>query len=345
MSASAGSLYHRGNRAKHLNPATRKSDERRRSDERRAAILLRMIAAVFDRGRRETWFFATLAVLLVLLRSAVFLIWEHIDFDSDQAVVGLMAKHLSEFRAFPLFFYGQNYMLGVQAWIIAPFFWIARPSVAVLKTPLVILNALAAVLLIRGISTKLQLRPAIAFVAALPFIVPTPAVAGSLLQTLGASGVEPILYVLFLWMLQSWPFAFGAMLAFGALHREFTMYALPAFVVIHAADRSLWSAAAPRWAMRMAAGFGLVWLVIDDAKLHLDGNSLALQAQMLSRDGCFEPSEYMRRIAYMFQVSLPVLSGGKTMVLSQYATRSSAVVGSALIGWVAASAMLLMAEP
>ena len=62
-----------------------------------------------------------LAVLLVLVRSVVFLVWGHIDFDSDQAIVGLMAKHLSEFRAFPLFFYGQNYMLGVQAWITAPF--------------------------------------------------------------------------------------------------------------------------------------------------------------------------------------------------------------------------------
>ena len=31
-------------------------------------------------------------------------------FDSDQAIVGLMAKHLSELRAFPVFFYGQTYM-------------------------------------------------------------------------------------------------------------------------------------------------------------------------------------------------------------------------------------------
>lgn len=31
-------------------------------------------------------------------------------------------------------------MLGVQSWIIAPFFWVARLSIAVLKTPLVLLN-------------------------------------------------------------------------------------------------------------------------------------------------------------------------------------------------------------
>ena len=89
-----------------------------------------MIAAIFDRGRRETWFFTTLAVLLVLLRAAVFVFRGYVDFNSDQAIVGLMAKHLSEFRTFPLFYYGQNYMLGVQSWIVAPFFWIARPSIA-----------------------------------------------------------------------------------------------------------------------------------------------------------------------------------------------------------------------
>src|SRR5688572_23544529 len=155
---------------------------------------------VLDGGPRETWVFSVLAAVLVILRSAAFLLWGHIDFDSDQAIVGLMAKHLSELRTFPLFFYGQNYMLGVQSWVIAPFFWIARPSIAVLKTPLVILNIAAALLLMRGISRRLGLRPALGFVAALPFIVPTPVVGSRFLQTLGTSGVEPLLYVLFLWM-------------------------------------------------------------------------------------------------------------------------------------------------
>ena len=87
----------------------------------------------------------------------------------------------------------------------------------------------------RGVSSRLALRPAIGFVAALPFIMPTPVVAGSFLQTLGSSGVEPLLYMLFLWMLRARPFAFGALLAFGFLHREFTMYAVPALVLVELA--------------------------------------------------------------------------------------------------------------
>jgi len=51
-----------------------------------------------------------------------------------------MAKHLSEFRAFPLFFYGQHCMPGVESWIAVPFFWVGGPTVAMLRLPLVIIN-------------------------------------------------------------------------------------------------------------------------------------------------------------------------------------------------------------
>ena len=54
------------------------------------------------------------------------LVFGEINFDSDQAIVGLMAKHLSELQTFPLYFYGQGYMLGVEAWIAAPFFLVGR---------------------------------------------------------------------------------------------------------------------------------------------------------------------------------------------------------------------------
>jgi hypothetical protein len=47
------------------------------------------------------------AAALVLARGLVFVIYPNAYFDSDQAVFGLMARHLAEGRAFPLFFYGQ----------------------------------------------------------------------------------------------------------------------------------------------------------------------------------------------------------------------------------------------
>ena len=176
----------------------------------------------------DVWRFATLAVALVLFRSIVPIWYEGFDFDSDQAIVGLMAKHLAEARTFPLFFYGQNYMLGVQAWLAAPLFLvIGRSSVFLLRLPLVAINCAVAVLLIAGLVKNVKIRPGLAFVAALPFIMPTPIAGSRLLQTLGAS-VEPFLYVLVLWALRRRPFLFGAVLGVGFLHREFTIFAVPA---------------------------------------------------------------------------------------------------------------------
>ena len=55
------------------------------------------------------------AAAIVLLRTLVYLRFERLAFNSDQAIVGLMAKHLSEGRAFPLFFYGQTLAASAPA--------------------------------------------------------------------------------------------------------------------------------------------------------------------------------------------------------------------------------------
>src|SRR5260221_942457 len=104
-----------------------------------------------------------IAVALVLLRAVVPTAYEGFYFDSDQAIIGLMAKHLSGFERFPLFYDGLNYILGVEAWIIAPFFWIARPTVAVMRVPLVALNAFVAVWLIAAFRRRVGLRPFLGF--------------------------------------------------------------------------------------------------------------------------------------------------------------------------------------
>ena len=89
---------------------------------------------------------------LVILRSAVFVFWPAAHFDSDQAVTGLMAKHLAELRAFPIFWYGQTYMLGVEAWAAAPLMALAGASVTALKLPLLAMNIVIALLLFRGLT-------------------------------------------------------------------------------------------------------------------------------------------------------------------------------------------------
>lgn len=301
-----------------------------------------MIRSILDSGRREARFFMTLAVLLVLVRAATFALVEGIVFDSDEALYGLMAKHLSEFRTFPLFSYGENYQLAVEAWITAPFFWIFRPSVAVMKLPLVILNAAVALTLMRTISATVGLRPALAFLAVLPFILPTPVLAGSLMESSG-SATEPLLYVTLLWVIRCRPFAFGALLMFGFLHREFTFYAVPALVLVEAGERSWWTAASAKRAAWAAAGAALVWLVVDDLKLHLVGSSAIEEATMLGIHTCWRPAEWPAQIRYLFSAVLPVFAGSSTMPLRDFSMRSLAVTGGfTLVGWVVGGLMVLM---
>ena len=163
----------------------------------------------------------------------MFSIWEQAGFDSDQAVIGLMAKHLSELRAFPVFMYGQTYILGVEAWMAAPVFRIAGPSVLALKLPLIVINIIVGVLLILLLEREVKLRPALGLVAALFFILPPPGTAATLVDASGGN-LEPFLYVLLLWLTRRRPLAFGAILAFGFLHRSFTIYGLGAILLIDA---------------------------------------------------------------------------------------------------------------
>src|SRR5215212_7939357 len=90
--------------------------------------------------RRECWTAVAIVTAVVLFRSAIFVFWERAHFDADQAITGLMAKHLAEGRAFPVFWYGQSYMLAVESWVAAPLFIVAGASAPALKLPLLFVN-------------------------------------------------------------------------------------------------------------------------------------------------------------------------------------------------------------
>lgn len=205
---------------------------------------------------------ATVVLAAILLRTIVFLWWEQASFDADQAVTGLMAKHLVEGRAFPLFFYGQNYLLAVQAWLAAPFFAVLGPTVFALKLPLAILNAVTAALLVRTLTRDVGLGPRDALLAAAFFVLAPPGTSGQLMSALGVS-VEPFLYIVLIWWLRERPLWQGLVLGLGFLHREFTAYGFAAYVAVAVVDRSLFTRArALKVVMALlaaAAVWGAVW--------------------------------------------------------------------------------------
>lgn len=267
------------------------------------------------------------AAALVLARSAVFLIWEQSAFDSDQAIFGLMARHLLEGRAFPVFIYGDNYMLALQAWLAAPLFAIFGPSVAILKTPVVLVNIATAMLLVWILVRDAKLSPAIAFVAAVFYILLPPVMAKLLVET-GGGNPEPFLYVLILWLLRGRPLAFGVVFAIGFIHREFTAYGVAAIVAISIlADRSL-TAERFRAVAIAAAGYFVVSQTVRTAFLFSSpfgpGSTVAAITgpSALGSRYCFAPQTIPSSMVQLFTNFMGVSFGATQYPMLDFGVRS-----------------------
>lgn len=232
-------------------------------------------------SERREWAIALAAAwLLVLVRSLVLVVYEQSYFDSDQAVVGLMAKHLAEGRAFPLFFYGQAYMLGVESWVAAPFLWFGGPSVASLRTAMVALNLAAVTLVMGGLWKGAGLRPRHAFVAALFFAIAPPFTSALLLDAQGGS-IEPFIYITLLWWLRHRPAWFGAVLGLGFLNREFTLYAVPVIAAGQLVTGQWWRRETMRAWLVAAVMFFAVWEGVNALKPYADLMGPGTRGQLL----------------------------------------------------------------
>ena len=207
------------------------------------------------------------AAALVLLRAFVYLRFEQLQFDSDQAIIGLMAEHLVKGRAFPLFFYGQTYLLGVEAWAAAPFVLIGGPTVLALRLSILTWNLAAALLLVKALQ-DMRLPAWTALVPALFFIAAPPSIAAALMTAQGAI-IEPFVYVTVLWFLRDRPLWFGAVLALGTRNREFTFYAVPALLVVEGLTGKLRAARLREWLLA-AVAFLVVWESVEALKPYAD---------------------------------------------------------------------------
>jgi hypothetical protein len=245
------------------------------------------------------WIFPLLAAAVVA-RSAVFVFWPAAHFDSDQAITGLMAKHLAELRAFPVFWYGQTYMLAVEAWLAAPLMAVAGPTVTALKLPLLATNIAIVWMLLRGLTRDAGLAPAPAAFATLFFVLASPITTAHFLTANGGN-VEPCFYVLLLWTVRHRPVWMGLVLGVGFLNREFTIYGAAALILMDLRARALFRRTAIR---RYAVAFGIaasVWVAsqflrqfssaagpdttVADLHSRLAGNNLLQVAQRLCLDG------------------------------------------------------------
>lgn len=63
-----------------------------------------------------------LLVILAAIPRLLLLISSNAGIESDEAIVGLMAKHISEGKEIPIFYYGQPYMGSLEAILVAPLY-------------------------------------------------------------------------------------------------------------------------------------------------------------------------------------------------------------------------------
>ncbi len=261
--------------------------------------------------------FGVLAALAIA-RGVIFMM-PGVRFDADQAVVGLMAKHISEGRAFPVYFYGQSYLLAVEAYLAAPVMWLLGPTEVALKLPLVAMNVGAALLLAAIAHRDLGLRPWLAGVCALPLALPPIVVGTRLMEAMGGNAELP-LYALLLWVVRARPWTFAVVAAAAFSHRELVAYCIVALLALEAIRGVLWTPAAlQRWTLALVA-LAAARAAIDAVRpfgamfgpgtVARAGNFDISSSGAIGTQLCADPSRWASRFEILTSNHLPLLVGG-----------------------------------
>jgi hypothetical protein len=310
-------------------------------------------------SRAQKWGLAiTLCVALVFVRAWFFIAYEESYFDSDQAVIGLMAKHLADGRAWPLFFYGQEYMLAVEAWVAAPFIKLFGTSVASLRLALVAMNIAAGLLLLWLLVRDAGLGIGAAAAAASLFWI-APIATGSELVDAQGGNIEPFVWILLAWVLRRRPLALGICLGVGFLNREFSIYAAPMLVLLDLIERRRQLRPLILDWLSTAVAFLIVFTGVQLLKPHADllgPGSAGVAVEMSGQDNFalllqrvhWNPSEIGGRLSQLIVEYIPTLLGFQDFNPSIVAIGTDVRAGSHIVTpavvllMVAATTLLLL---
>lgn len=262
---------------------------------------------------------------LTIFRSLPFLLFEDSHFDSDQAIFGLMAKHLSEFEAFPFFMYGQKYLLALSSYFAAPLFLVFGPSVMALKFPLFVLNVLiAGGLFLLGIK-EMKLKPFQAAIGTLFFVLPAPLVSSRLLEAAGGN-IEPFLFILLIWFFRNHARAFGVFSGIGFLNRPFILYGWLSLICL---DLLKGEVTLKIFKKRMLS-FVIAILIVGFCFFFVAPFSANFFGDVFPSTTPRSLQEHWKDVVWIFSKNLPILLGMKSVFLSNYNIESHLAVGNSL---------------
>lgn len=196
---------------------------------------------MIDPAWKSPWRILLLIVGAAALARGLLLASGTVSFHADEAIVGLMARHILAGER-PTFFYGQAYMGSLDAWIIAFGFRLLGESVLTIR---LVQSALYLLVVAVGsaVSWRLTRSRAALLVSGLLLAIPTPNTALYTTATLGGYNEVLLLGGLVLWLgfdvAEHWP---GARLKWGLLglaagigwwtHGLTVIYALPVGMLI-----------------------------------------------------------------------------------------------------------------
>jgi hypothetical protein len=259
-----------------------------------------------------------LLIVLVCLRSWV-PVRTYAHFDSDQAVFGLMARDLAAGRSFPMFMYGQRYLLAVSVWLCAPLFAVFGASITTLKLPQFLMNLAVVMMLWSGLRREPGLGPWGTALAILPFAIPSAVISTRLVEHQGGN-IEPFVFVLAAFFLRQRPIALGILLGVAFLNREFSLIAWIALVLMDAAQGTLVRKIRAHLTTAMSfAGVAIALRVLAHWSTSYGGSG-----PLWLRPG-------WTKLAAFFTLQMPTLIGGGSRRLSDFNIVSSLTVGHGVV--------------
>ncbi len=284
--------------------------------------------------RMKSLCFYIAGLLIIAFDRFLFLVYEQAHFNSDDARIGLMAKHIAELKDFPVFLYGQKYMLAVEAYLAAPLFAAFEPSVFLLKLPLLCINiaifTLAGIILTR--ESKLSGRESF---LSLLYVAAPGAVACAFMVEPGGGNVEPLLWVLLLWAARDRPLLCGALAGLGFLNREFVVYGIVWLLVFRLLERKLTAT----YAVSAAGAFSSVWASLKVISLFTPNNFGKSSAAALAIN---PPAEIISNLGYLFSKNLSAIMGYGCVSLGDYSISSGITINHSPLFYISIGCFALL---
>lgn len=273
-----------------------------------------------DRNTRFDWVYLLLLMAVALVLRLDFLIPVNFVVDADEAIVGLMAKHISEGGPIPTFYYGQHYMGSLEPLLVAFCFKAFGTSAISLKiVPLIFsLGLIVVVYLIgREVGNAWTARSAALFTAipASSLVVWSGKSRGGFIEILFLGACAMLLAIR--WLKQSDPklfstFVIGFVLGFGWwTNNQIIFFMLP--IGLFMLGRLLWcrSARGLSKARKILAHalLGIVAFLVGGAPFWIYNiNHEFVSFEMF---GSAEKGDLFKHVSGLFSTSLPIILGAK----------------------------------